>query len=295
VITEPGVYSLPVEDYHRDPVQGGSLSSTGARKLLPPSCPAKFREWVDSGEDPTPAFDLGHAAHAQVLGAGPEIVVVRAPNWRTKEAKEQAAEARERGAVPILWHQYEQVQAMAAKLRAHPLASRLLDPAHGWAEQTIVWRDRDFGVMRRAMVDYLPHTSTKHRMIIPDYKTCQAADPDGISRAFASYQYPQQAAWYEDGAAALGLDSDGPPVVVFIFQETEPPYVVTVVTPEPSAMAMARVRNRKAVAVYRDCVTANEWPDYHAAEYRGEVIPVGMPRWAEYQHADLMTAGAFDI
>lgn len=38
-ITEPGVYDLPAEVYHADPVEGGSLSSTGARKLLPPSCP----------------------------------------------------------------------------------------------------------------------------------------------------------------------------------------------------------------------------------------------------------------
>ena len=30
-ITEPGVYDIPATAYHRDPVVGGSLSSTGAR------------------------------------------------------------------------------------------------------------------------------------------------------------------------------------------------------------------------------------------------------------------------
>ena len=27
---EPGVYDLPAEQYHRDPVEGGSLSASGA-------------------------------------------------------------------------------------------------------------------------------------------------------------------------------------------------------------------------------------------------------------------------
>jgi len=34
----PGIYSgVPAEVYHRAPVPGGSLSSTGARQLLPPT------------------------------------------------------------------------------------------------------------------------------------------------------------------------------------------------------------------------------------------------------------------
>jgi len=38
LITEPGVYALPADVYHADPVAGGSLSSSGAKKLL--ACPA---------------------------------------------------------------------------------------------------------------------------------------------------------------------------------------------------------------------------------------------------------------
>ena len=32
-----GVYDIPEDLYHRDPVPGGSLSCSGAKKLLPPS------------------------------------------------------------------------------------------------------------------------------------------------------------------------------------------------------------------------------------------------------------------
>ena len=41
VITEPGVYDVPFDEYLRDPVPGGSLSTSGARLLLD-TCPAIF-------------------------------------------------------------------------------------------------------------------------------------------------------------------------------------------------------------------------------------------------------------
>jgi len=33
-VTAPGVYDIPAEAYHADPVPGGSLSASGARDLL---------------------------------------------------------------------------------------------------------------------------------------------------------------------------------------------------------------------------------------------------------------------
>src|SRR5258708_26204894 len=39
-----GVYGIPADAYHADPIEGGSLSSSGARRLLPPGCPALFRQ-----------------------------------------------------------------------------------------------------------------------------------------------------------------------------------------------------------------------------------------------------------
>lgn len=290
-VTQPGVYDLPVEAYHADPVPGGSLSSSGARRLLPPSCPALYRHWVDTGQAETStAMDVGTAAHLEVLGTGPELVVVDAKDWRTKAAKEAAAEARARGAVPLLAHQYATVQEMAAALREHPIAARLLDPAHGRTEQTLVWFDLEFGVWRRALLDYLPHPHPRRRLIVPDYKTCDSAAPDAISRAIERYGYHQQADWYLAGVEALGLASDGPPAVVLIFQETTRPYLVTVVVPDREAMEIARTRNRKALDIYRQCVASGHWPGY-----ADDVLPVGLPTWAVYQHTDAVNAGEFDI
>ena len=45
VVDEPGVYDgLDEAAYHADPVPGGSLSASGAKLLLPPSCPALYAD-----------------------------------------------------------------------------------------------------------------------------------------------------------------------------------------------------------------------------------------------------------
>jgi hypothetical protein len=86
VTWEPGVYEdISDTDYHGDK---DSLSSSGAKALLPPSCPAIFKQWRDHGRPPKKEYDFGHAAHRYVLGKGSEIVLVDADSWRTNKAKD---------------------------------------------------------------------------------------------------------------------------------------------------------------------------------------------------------------
>lgn len=169
-ITEPGIYDIPVEQYHHDPVVGGSLSNSGAKKLMPPSCPALFKEWRDGGTEHKDAFDFGRATHARVLGAGEPVVVVDADDWRSAKARAQRDEARAAGATAILAKDDAVIDEMAAKLRAHPIASALLDPDTGKPEQTIVWRDPETGVWCRALVDFLREPAPGQRYLLPDYK-----------------------------------------------------------------------------------------------------------------------------
>jgi hypothetical protein len=273
VITIPGVYDIPNDEYHRDPVPGGSLSSTGARKLLPPSCPALFRYEQDNPPAPRQTFDFGTAAHKEVLGVGSELVVVDADDWRTKKAREQRDEAHARGAVPLKRTEYDQVLAMAGALRAHPIANALLNPARGRAEQALFWRDEPTGVWRRALVDWLAAIGTR-RPIIADYKSTVRADPDSIQRTVHAYGYHCQAGWYLDGALALGYPDDT--AFVFICQEKTPPYLVTVVELDGVALKVARARNRQAIEIYRDCTTTGHWPGYS-----DDIALIPLPAWAE--------------
>lgn len=289
VIDQPGVYQMPADVYHADPVPAGSLSSSGARLLLPPSCPALFRYRVDHGQPPNRTFDFGHAAHQQVLGTGPDLVVVNAEDWRTNAAKEARDKAHAAGAVPLLAAEHEQVQAMAAALRAHPVAAVLFEPGAGRAEQALFWHDTEFGVWRRALLDWLRHRGTG-RLIVPDYKTTKSAEPAALSRAMSTHGYYQQAAWYLDAVTALGLAGDVEPAFVFVFQEKTPPYLVTICEPDYMAIKWGRIRNRKALDIYRRCQASGRWPGY-----ADDVVRLSLPRWAENDHDAAYERGDYDL
>ncbi|NUP24140.1 MAG: hypothetical protein HOZ81_50410 [Streptomyces sp.] len=274
IITEPGIYDITNDRYHADPVPGGSLSSTGARKLLAPSCPALFRHEQLHGRPPKRVFDFGTAAHGLVLGSGPELVKIEADNYRTKAAQEAATEARFRGAVPLLPAEYRQVQEMAAALRQHPVAAALFNPDHGQPEKSLFWADRATGVWRRARLDWLPDQRSG-RLIIPDYKTTVSAEPEAIARSVLNYGYHQQDPWYVDAVRALGL-GDESTAFVFVFQEKSAPYLVTVVQLDQATRRIGRQRNRKAIALYRDCLAADRWPGYS-----DQVEIVSLPAWAQ--------------
>lgn len=278
VVVQPGVYDLTDEQYHADPVPGGSLSSTGARKLLPPGCPARYQYEVNHPPAPTRVLELGRAAHRLVLGAGPTLTAIDADDWRSAEARQRRDEAYQAGAVPLLRADYDQVHAMADALAEHPVASALFHPDHGRPEQSLFWTDPSTGMWRRARLDWLPYRHTG-RAIVGDYKTCRSANPDDIQRAIHVHGYHQQAAWYLDAGHELGLFGDG--AFVFVFQEKTPPYVVTVVEPDPIALRIGRALNRRALDIFFECSTTGHWPGY-----ADDVIQLGLPRWAEARYLE---------
>jgi len=281
VVTAPGLYDGMTDGtYHADPVPDGSLSSSGARKLLPPYCPAIYRYEQDHGQAPKQVFDFGHAAHSLVLGVGAEIVTVVADDWRTKAAKEQAAEARADGKVPLLAAEVAQVEGMAQAILRHPIAAELFDPDHGKPEQSAFWQDEQHGVWRRARFDWLPEV-VDGRLIIVDYKSTVSAEPGAVARSFAKYGYASQASWYVDAAHALGLaDEVG---FLFVFQEKTAPYLVTVVQPDQEALAVGRALNDRALEVYAECRATGTWPSYSS-----EIQTVSLPAWAVRDFQELI-------
>jgi hypothetical protein len=268
---EPGIHQMTNEEYHAD---RSSLSSSGARLLLPPSCPALFRHAQDTPQEPKKTFELGTAAHKLVLGEGPDLVQVDADKWTTNAVKAEVAAIRDEGGIPLKPAEYEQVHAMADSLRRHPIAAALFDPARGKPEQSLFWRDRPTGVMRRARFDWLPDARSG-RLIIPDYKTCRSAEPAALARAVEDFGYHQQDDWYRAAARALDL-ADETAAFVFVCQEKTPPYIVTVVEMDAEARRIGAARNRRALEVFAECTESGVWPGYSD----GEIAYLSLPTWA---------------
>lgn len=282
-ITEPGVYQLDDATYHGDPVPerlGGSLSASGARRLLPPHTPARFAYDRAHPPKPTAAFDLGHAAHRTVLGTGPDLKATDADDWRSKAAREFRDACHAEGTVPLLARELQQVFDMAAAIRRHPVASRLFEPFKGTPEQSLFWQDHPDKPWRRARLDWLPQPKGG-RLIVPDYKTARTANPALFGKAAADYGYPMQAAWYLDAVAALGLADDA--AFVFVLQEKDPPYLVSVVELDAEALAIGRAMNARALDVYAECVGTGLWPGYSA-----EVELASLPYWFVKQQEEVM-------
>lgn len=275
----PGVHDIPEHVYHGDPVIGRpSLSSTGARRLLEPSCPALFHHQLTAQPEHKTEWDIGSAAHRLVLGVGPELEVIDADNWRKKATQEQAEEIRKRGAIPLLRHEHEMVSDMAAALRRHPIAGAMFNPDHGRPEQTLVWQDPRSGVMCRALLDWLPHVVAHRRLVIVDFKTAARGDRDGLSRAAGQFGWHQQAAWYLAGVKACGLDLD--PAFVFVVQEKIPPYLVSVIQLDHVAMRLGEQRNRQAIDLFAHGLATGEWPGHTPDD---QITEISLPRWVEIE------------
>jgi hypothetical protein len=262
----PGVYTgLPEAQYHAHP----ALSASGAKLLLPPSCPALFKYDRDNPQEGKRSFDYGSAAHKALLGSGPQVEWYDAPDWKTKKAQEWAKACRAEGVIP----------AMVAALHAHPFAAALFDPERGDPEVSAFWHDPTWGVDRRCRYDWLPHTDGG-RMIIPDFKTARAVDLRSINQAIAQYRYAMQATWYMDMAHGLQLAEDI--AFVFVFQLKDPPYLITTVQLDASWEKVGRLRNDAALERFADCTATGLWPGF-----TDDVELVTPPAWALYEAEEL--------
>lgn len=273
VITEPGIYELPEEDYHSDLVPGGSLSSTGARAILPPGTPAKFN-WDRHRTVHKKEWDLGSAAHNIVLGTGPEIVIIDADSYRSKDAQQARDSAYGDGKIPLLPSEYEQVLSMVIAIRHHPVAGPLFAEGTGTAEQSLFWIDELTGVWCRGRLDWMKPAATGGRLIVADLKTTNAADEESISKTVARFGYHQQADWYQSGVRTLGIHAD--PAYVLVFVEKTPPHQVHVVQLDAYTLQLAKLKNRRALDIYKQCNDTGTWPGYPT-----DITTISLPPWAE--------------
>lgn len=272
------VLDLPAYAYHADMIDDDrpSLSRSVIQTMVQKS-PAHARAehpklnplW--SREDKT-AFDVGTVCHQLLLDGAAGVQVIAHDSWRTNAAKEARDDARAHGFVPLLEHEWEQVDAMMTAVREQ-LAQRHDDPplfTDGSPEVTLAWEDS--GVLCRARLDWL----TADRRTVDDFKTSSDAEPFKFSRgSFYNHGYDLQAAWYRRGVrACFGTD----PVFRLAVVEKQAPYQLIVFDAAPDVLALAEAKIEWALATWKTCLETGEWPGYPARTHS-----VTLPPWAEDQ------------
>lgn len=258
-VTVPGIYDIDEAEYHADPVPESSLSVSGAKVIL--DCPARY-QWTRQNRRVTKAFDFGHAAHAKILGVGmrvaviPDDVLSSNGGTNTKAARAFIDEAREAGAVPLKATEAAKVDAMAEQLAQHPIAAKLF--ADGTPEVSAFWRDPDTNVMLRGRCDWVTKWADG-RPVIVDFKTTTNASPAEFRWEAGRFGYHMQDVWYRELLDGITGEQH---LFLFVAQEKEPPYYVTVHELDDDARDVGAQRNRVARRLYLDCVTRDHWPAY---------------------------------
>lgn len=278
----PGVYSadeLTLEQYHADIVPDGSLSSSGARALLAPGCPAQFDYDRRQPQLPKREFEIGTAVHSVLLGTGADLVVVDAEMWNTKAVKAEVTAIRADDKIPLKPSDKQQVEDMVAAIRRHPVAGPLFAPGTGTPEQSLYWVDEATGITCRVRPDWLKHLPDLTLCV--DYKTAAKADPEAVSKAIADRGYHQQDPFYIDGIqAVLGL----PARFLFVFQSKTAPYLITVRELSEADRAIGRAKNQRALRIYAECTKTGVWPDWTGTVT--DIPYISLPTWTATREAE---------
>lgn len=287
MITKSGIYNLTESEYHSDPCPQPSLSSSIAKILLAQS---PLHGWMASPRlnpnwEPVnkKTFDIGRAAHREVLGKGGDWTIIPpdilASNGAasTKEAKAFVEDARSRGLTPIKTDEADCVKTIALNMRTRLSAMGItLDPEY--SETAAIAQIDD--VWCRCLVDNAPKNP---RSPLYDLKTTTDANPDKIVRAIMEYGYDIQAQHYREvWKAATGEDR----AFRFIFVEKTEPHEICVIELSGEDLAMAEKRIRRAREIFRNCLELNSWPGYPL-----DVVQVKLPefyqaRWLEREVAE---------
>lgn len=252
-----GLYpNLPEDLYHRDVVPEGSLSVSGAKLLLPPSCPALFDHARRHPHVSTKAMDLGTVVHGLILGTGQEVEVLDYPDRRGGNYKTAETLAIAAGKIPMLRKDHDEAEKIAKAVRDHDVAGGLF--AEGDAETSGFWQDPETGIWLRMRMDWLTYFDGVPTIV--DLKTTADASPEEFARSVAKYGYHRQDPHYRDGLAAV-LDGDPDDIdLVFAVVDVSEPNLVMVYRLDDEAVSLGREQNKIAREIYRDCTESGRWP-----------------------------------
>ena len=217
-------------------------------------------------------FDIGTSAHQVLLEGHANVDVLSYDNWKRPIAREEAAQVRLHGRIPLLEKEWESVEAMIAAVRPQLDEMDPVPFTEGRAEQTISWEYE--GVLLRARPDWIRDDLS----LVEDFKTASSADPAAWSKRAIEYGYDLQAVLYRMGVQmATGAFPDYRCIVV----EKKAPYLVTEFRFAPDALTLAHRKVMWAIDMWRRCLDTEIWPGYASETCWVKLNPWDEERWLE--------------
>lgn len=261
------IHGLPFDEY----LALDAMSAHGL--MLVERSPLHFQHAKREPRAPSTAQALGTLTHMAVLEWDRYQSLVRvAPDVdrRTKLGKETAAafeaECAEIGAIVATVDQDQKACAMREAVMGQPFARALFES--GSAEVTLSWIDTETSVACKARPDWV----CDEVAALVDLKTAADASEPAFAKASGSFKYHMQAAWYQDAAESCGL---GERAFIFVAVEPDPPHGVGLYELDPEAIRVGRIRNRRALETYAECLASGEF-----SAYPREIQTLVLPKWA---------------
>jgi PDDEXK-like domain of unknown function (DUF3799) len=277
MILQPGIHrAIPMRDYLALDALGSTELSWLAVSAL------NYRYMKDARADrDTESTILGSAVHMAVLEPElyaatycdePDLDAIGGTRPRaTKAYREQLDELAQGGQLVLKPDVRFQVEAMAACVRAHPMAAKLLSRAPE-RELTLVW-DRD-GRACRGRADMLGAG------VLADLKTTRSLarfNPFELTR----FGYYRQAAHYRDGLKRLGRPVDH---VLLVAVESVAPFDVGVFALDQPSLYYGEHECEQLYARLADCEASGKWP--------GQYPDVAIARITDQLAADMSAEDA---
>lgn len=284
MIYEPGFYEISAKEYHADPCEIPSLSSTIAKMLVHRSprhawsAHPRLGGAKDDGDDaPDPSTSkakaLGELVHRLVLGKGGDIAVIDEDSFRSNAAKAVRDNALALGQIPVLAHKLPEAEEVAKQVRIQ-LDAMGYDYVYrdGRKEVVLVWEEND--IWLRAMLDNLHIDESAKMAEIRDLKTVgRSSHPEACSKQISDMGYDLSLAFYKRGLIALRPELAGRIKCGWDFVEVNAPYAVTPVELNGEWELMADMACERAVALWRKCMTEKKWPFYVSGMVKLEPKP----------------------
>jgi PDDEXK-like domain of unknown function (DUF3799) len=270
----PGIYTdVAAADYHADPCEEPSLSSSIAKVIL---ADTPRHAWTKHPRL-NPAFEpkdeqkfsLGSVAHELILGKGAGFDVLDYDDWRKREAQEKRDASWAAGRTPILAHQFEQAIEVSNSAMKH--VGSLAEWDAGKSEVVAIWNDIG-GALCRAMLDRLSPNG-----IIFDVKTTDNGLSDAaINRLIPAMDYDLSAGMYVRGLSQLRPELAGRIRFWWLWVEISAPFECRLIEADATTLALGDRKAALAIEKWRKCVEAKSWPGYPPG-----ITLNAYPPWAE--------------